>query len=166
MKTALPLMLVLAAACGSPSAPVTPAPVEDAAAPPATTPSAAVAAADAGKAEAPKESKVDPTTGAPTEPEKDECTPVGVDFERRARPKLKECYAAGKKKDPNLEGSVKIKVTVDVKGKIKSVKVADKTLPDAVANCMLKAVKETPFPEVDKCWDATILLPITFPTPH
>lgn len=96
---------------------------------------------------------------------KDECTPVGVDFEKRARPKLKECYAEGKKKAPTLEGSVKIKVTVDVKGKIKSVKVIEKTLPDAVADCMLKAVKATPFPEVDKCWDASITLPITFPTP-
>ena len=44
---------------------------------------------------------------------KDECTPVGVDFEKRARPKLKECYATGKKKDPNLEGTVKITVEID-----------------------------------------------------
>lgn len=95
----------------------------------------------------------------------DECTPVGVDFEKRARPKLKECYATGKKKDANLEGTVKIKMTVDVKGKIKSVKVVEKTLPDPVADCMLKVVKATPFPEVEKCWDSTITIPITFPTP-
>jgi TonB family protein len=96
---------------------------------------------------------------------KDECTPVGVDFEKRARPKLKDCYAQGKKKEPNLEGTVKIKITVDLKGKIKSVKVMEKTLPDAVAECMLKVVKATPFPEVDRCWDATLTIPITFPTP-
>lgn len=96
----------------------------------------------------------------------DECTPVGVDFEKRARPKLKECYQTGKKKDPNLEGTVKIKITVDVKGKIKAVKVIEKTLPDPVADCMLKVVKATPFPEVDKCWDSTITIPITFPTPR
>jgi TonB family protein len=78
---------------------------------------------------------------------------------------LKECYATGKKKDPNLEGTVKIKVTVDVKGKIKAVKVVEKTLPDPVADCMLKVVKATPFPEVDKCWDSTLTIPVTFPTP-
>lgn len=97
---------------------------------------------------------------------KDECTPVSVDFEKRARPKLKECYAEGKKKNPNLEGTVKIKMTVDVKGKIKSVKVIEKTLPDPVADCMLKVVKATPFPEVEKCWDASLTIPVTFPTPH
>jgi len=96
---------------------------------------------------------------------KDECTPVGVDFEKRARPKLKECYGQGKKKNPNLEGTVKIKMTVDLKGKIKSVKVIEKTLPDPVADCMLKVVKTTPFPEVEKCWDSTLTIPITFPTP-
>ena len=97
---------------------------------------------------------------------KDECTPVGVDFEKRARPKLKDCYAEGKKKDPNLEGTVKIKMTVDVKGKIKTVKVVEKTLPDPVAECMLKVVKTTPFPDVERCWDATLTIPITFPTPR
>jgi hypothetical protein len=97
---------------------------------------------------------------------KDECTPVGVDFEKRARPKLKECYRTGKKKDANLAGTVKIKVTVDVKGKIKAVKVVEKTLPNPVADCMLKVIKETPFPEVDKCWDSTLTIPITFPTPQ
>ncbi|MBX3212748.1 MAG: AgmX/PglI C-terminal domain-containing protein [Labilithrix sp.] len=85
--------------------------------------------------------------------------------EKRARPKLKECYAEGKKKTPNLEGTVKIKITVDVKGKIKSTKVIEKTLPDPVADCMLKAVKATPFPEVEKCWDSTLTIPVTFPTP-
>ena len=90
---------------------------------------------------------------------------MGVDFEKRARPKLKECYAAGKKKKPNLEGTVKIKVTVDMYGKIKSTKITEKTLPDPVAACMLKAIQSTPFPEVDKCWGATLLIPVTFPTP-
>jgi len=79
--------------------------------------------------------------------------------------KLKDCYAEGKKKNPSLEGTVKIKVTVDLKGKIKTVKIVEKTLPDPVAECMLKVVKTTPFPEVDKCWDASITIPITFPTP-
>ena len=78
------------------------APKTVASAPPASTPPPAE---DAGAA--PKSAN-----GAPIGEPKDECTPVGVDFEKRARPKLKECYAAGKKKEnnPNLEGTVKIKI--------------------------------------------------------
>lgn len=136
----------------------TPPPPPAETAPVATTPPPA--AADAGSSTPP------PKPGVVVGESKDECTPVGVDFEKRARPKLKECYAEGKKKEPNLQGTVKIKVTVDLKGKIKSTKITEKTLPDPVADCMLKVVKSTPFPEVDKCWDSTILLPITFPTPH
>lgn len=149
-----------APASSSSAAPVAsspPPPATDTAPPVATTPPAA---ADAGAAPPPAKA---PVVIGET---KDECTPVGVDFEKRARPKLKECYAEGKKKDANLQGTVKIKVTVDVKGKIKSTKITEKTLPDPVAECMLKVVKSTPFPEVDKCWDSTILLPITFPTPR
>ena len=107
------------------------------------------------------------TTAAPAaaaEPE-DECTPVGVDFEKRARPKLKECYREGKKKEPNLEGTVRITVAIDFKGKIKSTKITEKTLPEAVAQCMLKVVKATPFPEASKCPDRNITIPMTFPTP-
>jgi hypothetical protein len=126
----------------------------------ASTPALEPAAADAGSA-APA-AKPPVVVGEM----KDECTPVGVDFEKRARPKLKECYADGKKKNPNLEGTVKIKITVDVKGKIKSTKITEKTLPDPVAECMLKVIKTTPFPEVDKCWDASLTIPITFPTPR
>ena len=103
---------------------------------------------------------------APTaKPDDDECIPVAVDFEKRARPKLKECYRDGKKKEPDLKGTVKIKVVIDMKGKIKSTKVVEKTLPDPVADCMLKAVKGTPFPEVEKCWDRSLTIPINFPTP-
>lgn len=134
------------------------APTEDAGAPAEPpAPAAAPAPADAGAAP--------PATGVIGEAQ-DECTPVGVDFEKRARPALKACYAEAKKKSPNLEGTVKIKITVDVRGKIKSTKVVEKTLPDSVASCMLKAVKATPFPEVEKCWDASIVIPVTFPTPR
>jgi hypothetical protein len=103
--------------------------------------------------------------GAPAVDE-DECTPVGVDLEKRARPKLKECYREGKKKDPNLEGTVRITVAIDLKGKVKSTKITEKTLPDPVAQCMLKVVKATPFPEASKCPDKNITIPMTFPTPH
>jgi hypothetical protein len=101
---------------------------------------------------------------AASEPE-DECTPVGVDFEKRARPKMKECYREGKKKDPNLEGTVRVTVAIDYKGNIKSTKITEKTLPNPVAQCMLKAVKATPFPDANKCPDKNISIPMTFPTP-
>jgi len=106
-------------------------------------------------------------SGASSAPEpKDECAPVGVDFEKRARPKLKECYAVAKKKDPDLKGTVRITVDIDVYGKIKTTKIVEKTLPDSVAQCMLKVVKSTPLPEATKCPGKSITIPVTFPTPH
>jgi len=96
----------------------------------------------------------------------DDCTPVGVDFEKRARPKLKDCYATGKKKDPNLQGTVKIAVEIDTAGKVKGIKITEKTLPDPVAQCMLKVVKATPLPEASKCPGKTLTIPVTFPTPR
>lgn len=108
-----------------------------------------------------------PASAAPSTPEpKDECTPVGVDFEKRARPKLKDCYAQGKKKDPNLQGTVKISVDIDTLGKVKTIKIIEKTLPEPVAQCMLKAVKGTPLPEASKCPGKSLTIPVTFPTPH
>ncbi|HVJ89168.1 MAG TPA: AgmX/PglI C-terminal domain-containing protein [Labilithrix sp.] len=175
------IALATASACGTPPAPTAPSPsdtasstAEGASPPESSSPSAApspsepsavppsesAASASSSEAHAPTSND-----GVPVAESKDECTPVGVDFEKRARPKLKECYAAGKKKKPNLEGTVKIKVTVDMYGKIKSTKITEKTLPDPVAACMLKAIQSTPFPEVDKCWGATLLIPVTFPTP-
>ena len=168
VRLALPIVAAFLFACGgSAPAPANPPPdsPDAAASPPSSQPPIAASSASAPPATedagAPAASSAKPVTVET----KDECTPVGVDFEKRARPKLKGCYAEGKKKDPNLEGTVKIKMTIDVKGKIKTVKVIEKTLPDSVADCMLKVVKATPFPEVDKCWDATLTIPITFPTP-
>lgn len=162
----------LLAACGSPKPPTPPA-VEDAAPPVETTPApvdttdvgqetpdAAATAATAGTEPAPPS----PAPAAPSAPA-DECTPAGVAFEQTVRPKLKECYREGKKKDPNLEGTVKITLAIDLKGKIKSIRITEKTLPDPVAQCMLKAVKATPFPDSVKCPDKNITVPITFPTP-
>jgi len=102
----------------------------------------------------------------PTPEVKDDCTPVGVDFEKRARPKLKDCYATGKKKDPNLQGTVKLAVEIDTAGKVKGIKITEKTLPDPVAQCMLKVLKATPLPEASKCPGKTFTIPVTFPTPH
>ncbi len=103
-----------------------------------------------------------PSTPAPA----DECTPVGVDFEKRARPKLKDCYATGKKKDPNLQGTVKLTVDIDTLGKIKSIKIVEKTLPEPVAQCMLKVLKATPLPDANKCPGKSLTIPVTFPTPR
>ena len=109
------------------------------------------------------------TAAATPEPRpepKDECTPMGVDFEKRARPKLKDCYAAAKKKDANLEGTVRISVEIDGLGKVKGMKITEKTLPDSVAQCMLKVVKATPLPEASKCPGRSLTIPMTFPTPR
>jgi hypothetical protein len=108
-----------------------------------------------------------PSAATPSAPEpKDECTPVGVDFEKRARPKLKDCYATGKKKDANLQGTVKISVDIDIYGKVKTFKIVEKTLPEPVAQCMLKAIKATPLPEATKCPGKSLTIPVTFPTPR
>lgn len=126
------------------------------------------ASSDAGPGAPSSSSASTPTASAPAaapEP-KDECTPVGVDFEQRARPKLKECYREGKKKNPNLEGTVRITVDIDTLGKIKSTKITEKTLPDPVAQCMLKVVKATPLPEASKCPGKSITIPLQFPTPR
>jgi len=101
----------------------------------------------------------------PSAPEPpDDCMPVGVDFEKRARPKLKDCYATGKKKDANLQGTVKIAVEIDPGGKVKAIRITEKTLPEAVAQCMLKVVKATPLPEASKCPAKTLTIPMKFPT--
>lgn len=96
----------------------------------------------------------------------DECTPVGVEYEKRVRPKMKECYATAKKKEPDLKGTVRITIDVDTLGKVKAYKIVEKTLPDPVAQCMLKVVKGTPIAEVSKCPGKSITIPVTFPTPH
>jgi hypothetical protein len=95
----------------------------------------------------------------------DECAPVARAFERSARPKIKECYREGKKKDPNLMGSIKIGLEVDGLGKAKPAKVLESTLPKDVSACMLKAVKATPLPEASKCPNKSLAIPVTFPTP-
>lgn len=104
-------------------------------------------------------------TPPPSDAPPDPCTPVGVDFEKRARPKMKECYAEAKKKEPNLQGTVKIRVDIDIRGKIKATKILEKTLPEPVAQCMLKVVKATPLPEALKCAGLSLTIPMTFPTP-
>lgn len=95
----------------------------------------------------------------------DECAPVARAFERSTRSKIRECYREGKKKDPNLTGSIKIGLEVDGLGKAKPAKILESTLPKDVSACMLKAVKATPLPEASKCPNKSLAIPVTFPTP-
>jgi hypothetical protein len=114
----------------------------------------------------PAETPAAEAAAAPEEPA-DECSPVGVELEKSVRPQLKECYRAGKKKDANLEGTVRIALEIDMLGKLKTLEIAESTLPDAVAKCMLKAVKAAPKTELtDKCRGKAISIPVTFPTPR
>ncbi len=159
-------LFLLAIGCGGSNAPASPSSIEpsDSGAEPDASPGpGALAESDAGtKAALTPDS---PASSAPPPEPPDECTPVGVDFEKRARPKLKDCYAAGKKKNPDLQGTVKIAVNINTLGKIKGIKIVEKTLPEPVAQCMLKVVKATPLPEASKCYGRTLTIPVTFPTP-
>lgn len=165
-------LFVLLVACGGGAPPMQPDTAHDsgAGAPEsfAEVNPADLAELDAGAAPAKSDTPPPASTGAiSASPEpKDDCTPVGVDFEKRARPKMKECYANAKKKEPDLKGTVRITIDVDTLGKVKGYKIVEKTLPDAVAQCMLKVVKATPLPEASKCPGKSITIPITFPTPH
>lgn len=98
------------------------------------------------------------------EPE-DTCTPAGVAYEKAVRPKLKACYREAKAKAPNLEGAARFVLEIDTLGKAKPVKVVEKSLPEPLMACMLKAFKATPFDEAKKCPGKTITIPIAFPTP-
>ena len=98
----------------------------------------------------------------------DECTPIGVELEKKARPKLRECYRDGKKKDAELKGAVKLTIDVDTLGKAKDPRAVDNTLPKPVADCMLKVIKDAKLApaEAGKCAGKSITIPIAFPTPQ
>jgi hypothetical protein len=170
VATLLALTALSSVACGGGTPPLTPDVTPDGG--PETFAEvnpADLAELDAGTGGATDKPAAADTAAAPaaaTPAPSDDCTPVGVDFEKRARPKLKECYAVAKKKDPNLQGTVKISVDIGINGKIKSTKVVEKTLPESVAQCMLKVVKATPLPEASKCPGKSLTIPVTFPTPR
>lgn len=156
----------------------------------ATTPQPASTADDAvaidgGPSEAPSSTPspsdaqgAPPPAGAPTEPAAasangaqassvdEECAPAAAEFERAVRADIKACYHEAKKKEPELRGQVRIAVQVDFKGKVTSVKATEKSLPEPVVACMLKAVKKTPLAHADKCPRRSLVLPVEFPTPH
>ncbi|MFO0672183.1 MAG: AgmX/PglI C-terminal domain-containing protein [Polyangiaceae bacterium] len=151
---ALPLALV---ACGgkepAPAATPTPAPVATEATTPTATP-ASEAAADAGSA-APVAS-VEPPAAAPavsSAPEAPDfmaeqqakCAGVAAPYEEKVRAKFNECYQAGKKKNPELAGTIKITLKIDVKGKVTKVVPDPSKLDAKVVACMVQAVKKEPF---------------------
>lgn len=75
----------------------------------------------------------------------DECTGIAAPFEEKVRAKFNECYQAGKKKNPELAGTIKVTLKIDAKGKVTKY-VPDKSKLDApVVDCMVKAVKKEPF---------------------
>jgi hypothetical protein len=166
------LVLLTIAACGAPKVPQTalessssPAssgagPATTASAEPTTTDMAVpTTSATAASSEPPKTAP-----GAITMDDDDGCTPIAAAFERKARPKIKECYREGKKDNALLEGGVRIVIAVDAFGKLGAVKTQDVTLPKKVADCMVTAVKSTPFDDAAKCKRKGITLPIQFPS--
>ncbi len=165
-------LLLVACGGGGSAAPLTPDTAKDSGAAPesfADVNPADLAELDAGAAPTkPPETTPPPSSGtiSSTPDAKDDCTPVGVEFEKLARPKMKECYATAKKKDADLKGTVRISIDIDTLGKVKGYKIVEKTLPDPVAQCMLKVVKAAPLPEAAKCAGKSITIPITFPTPR
>ena len=94
----------------------------------------------------------------------DGCTPVAAAFERKARAKVKECYREGKKDNALLEGGLRVVIAVDAYGKVGAVKAQDVTLTKKVADCMVAAIKSTPFDDAAKCKRKGITLPIQFPS--
>ncbi|MBK6464963.1 MAG: hypothetical protein IPF92_28760 [Myxococcales bacterium] len=91
------------------------------------------------------------------------CTPEATAFEHETHPKLRACYREGKKEDPNLEGTIKILLTFDARGK-RTVKTEDITLPKAVATCMTHVIATTPFPGGKRCVGKSLTFPIKFPS--
>jgi hypothetical protein len=99
------------------------------------------------------------------EPPPDPCGPVAASFEKSARPDLKACYREGKKKKPDLEGSVRIYINVDMTGKAGSVKGSESELGKSVVDCMVKVVKAAAASfDGSTCKGKTVTIPMQFPT--
>lgn len=164
-------------ACGGAAAPTTPAGTAEPVAPDAGDDWASavhpddLAALDASAGEDAQASSTggDPGPGSTVVAgEEDACTPVGIELEKAARPKIKDCYGEAKKKEPNLQGAVRIKVEVAITGKVKSIKIVERTLPQKPAQCMLEVIKQMPLSAADaeKCRGLSIVIPVAFPTPR
>lgn len=141
---------------GTPPKPATP-PVEstevDAGATAATTPpsseaSASDTTADAGaSASAPSTSA---SAAPPSAPDivaqgQAECSAQAAPFEERVRAKFNDCYQAGKKKNPELAGTIKVTLKIDMNGKVTKYVPDPSKLDKAAYDCMVKVVKKEPF---------------------
>ena len=146
------LMPLFVVACGGPRSPA-PAATPVASAAPKIADSPTVPSQDAESAPAPAVSSTPAAAPSSTSfvtseaaPTQDACGGVAAPFEARVRPRFNECYAAGKKKNPDLAGEIHIVVEVNASGKVKSVKaVGTSELGASVVDCMVKAVKKEPF---------------------
>lgn len=74
----------------------------------------------------------------------DECGAVAAPFEEKVRAKFNECYQAGKKKNPELAGTIRVTLKINVHGKIAKVTNEPSQLDKPVVDCMVKAVKKEP----------------------
>ena len=89
-----------------------------------------------------------PTSFVRTEaaPSQDDCGEVAGPFEERVRARLNECYQSGKKKNPELAGTIRIVVNVNAAGKVSSIApLGTSELDRSVVACMVKAAKKEPF---------------------
>lgn len=73
------------------------------------------------------------------------CAGVAAPYEEKVRAKFNECYQAGKKKNPELAGTIKITLKIDTKGKVTKVVPDPSKLDAKVVQCMVQAVKKEPF---------------------
>jgi hypothetical protein len=146
-----------AATEGGPSAPI--AAASDASAPAAPATPATIEAPEAGAPGASAQAATDPGE-AP-----DPCGPIATSFEKSVRPDLKACYREGKKKKPDLEGSVRIAINVDMNGRMGAVKASESELGKSVVDCMVKVVKAaTASFDGSTCKGKIVTIPMQFPT--
>jgi len=92
----------------------------------------------------------------------DECSKSALPYEEKVRPLLNKCYQEGKKKNPDLSGTVRVAVNVNLTGKVISVKpTGTSELGDSVVQCMVKAVRDTRF-DGALCKSKTVVVSKTY----
>lgn len=169
------VLLVMLAACGGTpaNAPSTPTPAPTEAAAQSATPTDSMsdagsptAGADVGAAPVPVGAPLDPEgsgSGSSIAEGHDACSGVAATFEEKVRARFNECYQAGKKTNPELAGTIKVTLKVDVKGKVKYVPEKSKLDPKVVT-CMVNAVKKETF-DSKACSGKDIAVSKTFGAP-
>lgn len=79
----------------------------------------------------------------------------------RARPKFKKCYQAGLAKDPDMQGGVVIKITIETSGQVSASKIEKRDgLSEEVATCLAAVLGEATFPPSQKASTASV--PVRF----